>query len=54
MLLLFSACQAAVREWLKNPSHRRNLLNPRYTEGGVGIGQGENGEIYVTQVYLER
>ncbi len=44
----------AVREWLNNPSHRRNLLNPRYTVGGVGISQGEKETIYVTQVYLER
>jgi uncharacterized protein YkwD len=46
--------QTAVREWLNSPSHRRNLLNPRYTVGGVGIAQGEKGTIYVTQVYLER
>ena len=46
--------QAAVREWLNSPSHRRNLLNPRYTAGGVGISQGEKGTIYVTQIYLER
>ncbi|MBI3798439.1 MAG: PDZ domain-containing protein [Deltaproteobacteria bacterium] len=46
--------QVAVREWLNSPKHRRNLLNPRYTAGGVGISQGETGTIYVTQVYLER
>jgi uncharacterized protein YkwD len=46
--------QTAVREWLNNPSHRRNLLNPRYTAGGVGISQGEKEALYVTQVYLER
>jgi len=46
--------QTAVREWLNNPSHRKNLLNPRYTAGGVGISQGEKEAIYVTQVYLER
>jgi len=45
---------AVVREWLKNPSHSKNLLSPRYTEGGVGIAQGEKEQIYVTEVYLER
>ena len=45
--------QMAVREWLNNPSHRRNLLNPRYTTGGVGISHGEKETVYVTQVYLE-
>jgi uncharacterized protein YkwD len=48
------AARAAVREWINSPSHRRNLLNPRYTAGGVGISQGEKDAIYVTQVYVER
>jgi len=46
--------QATVREWLNSPGHRKNLLNPRYTAGGVGISQGEKDAIYVTQVYMER
>ncbi|HEV8712808.1 MAG TPA: CAP domain-containing protein [Candidatus Binatia bacterium] len=46
--------QATVREWLDSPGHRRNLLNPRYTAGGVGISQDEKDAIYVTQVYMER
>src|SRR2546428_609096 len=45
---------AVVREWLKTPSHSKNLLSPRYTEGGVGIARAEKEQIYVTQVYLER
>jgi len=45
---------AVVREWLKNPSHSKNLLSPRYTEGGVGIARAEKEQIYVTEVYLER
>ena len=44
----------AVREWLKSPGHRKNLLNPRYTEGGIGIAEGETDAIYITQVFLER
>lgn len=42
-----------VREWLSSPGHRKNVLNPRYTVGGVGIARGERGELYVTQVFLE-
>lgn len=42
-----------VREWLSSPGHRKNVLNPRYTIGGVGIARGERGELYVTQVFLE-
>jgi len=46
--------QITVGEWLKSPSHRKNLLNPRYTVGGAGIAWGEQETIYVTQVYLAR
>jgi uncharacterized protein YkwD len=46
--------QEAVTEWLKSPNHRKNMLNPRYTAGGVGIARGEQGTVYITQVYLER
>jgi len=44
----------AVREWLKSAGHRKNLLNPRYTEGGIGIAGGGTDTIYITQVFLER
>jgi len=44
--------QMAIQEWLKSPDHRKNLLNPSYAAGGVGIAQGEQGTIYITQVYL--
>jgi uncharacterized protein YkwD len=46
--------QVAVQEWLKSSSYRKNLLNPRYTEGGVGVAQEGKEKIYITQVYLER
>jgi uncharacterized protein YkwD len=46
--------QVAVTEWLKSPNHRKNMLNPRYAAGGVGIARGEQGTVYITQVYLER
>jgi uncharacterized protein YkwD len=46
--------QVTVTEWLKNPNHRKNMLNPRYAAGGVGIARGEQGTVYLTQVYLER
>ncbi|MGH7960648.1 MAG: CAP domain-containing protein, partial [Candidatus Binatia bacterium] len=44
---------AVIREWLSSPGHRKNLLNPRYSVGGVGIARGERGELYVTQMFLE-
>jgi uncharacterized protein YkwD len=42
-----------VREWLRSPGQRKNVLHPRYSEGGVGIARGEGDTIYITQVYLE-
>lgn len=41
-----------VEEWLESASHRRNVLNARYSTSGVGVARGERGEIYVTQVFL--
>jgi uncharacterized protein YkwD len=43
-----------VQAWLKSPSHRKTLLDPRYTLGGVGVAVGQHDRIYITQVYLER
>jgi uncharacterized protein YkwD len=43
-----------VREWLRIPSHRKNVLNPRYSEGGVGIARGAGDKMYIAQIYLER
>jgi uncharacterized protein YkwD len=46
--------RVAVHEWFQSPSHYKNLLNPRYSEGGVGVARGEKEEVYVTQVFLEQ
>ena len=43
-----------VQAWLKSPGHRKNLLDPRYTLGGVGVAVGQPDRVYITQVYLER
>jgi uncharacterized protein YkwD len=43
-----------VREWLRSPSHRKHVLNPRYSEGGVGVARGAGDKIHITQIYLER
>jgi uncharacterized protein YkwD len=44
----------AVRGWMKSPSHRDNILNPDYTDSGIGIAVTDGGRIYVTQVFIER
>jgi uncharacterized protein YkwD len=30
-------------------NHRSNILNPSYTEVGIGVVQARNGQVYVTQ-----
>jgi uncharacterized protein YkwD len=42
---------AAVQGWMTSPGHRENLLQPGYTETGVGIWREDN-TYYVTQLFM--
>lgn len=50
--------RATVQAWMHSPPHRRNLLDPMYTEVGIGIANGaptaldagEQGSTYVTDL----
>jgi uncharacterized protein YkwD len=44
----------AVECWLESSAHRKNLLNVRWQETGIGIAVAANGAYYFTQVFLER
>lgn len=44
----------AVKGWMNSPGHRQNILDDDWTTTGVGIGIAENGEVYITQVFLKR
>ena len=44
----------AVRGWMQSPTHRENILDPDYTDSGIGIAFTGGGRIYVTQVFIER
>lgn len=44
---------SVIQEWLQSPGHKKNLLSPRYQETGIGVAAGDNGTVYVTQVFLE-
>lgn len=46
--------QLAVKEWMRSPSHRQNILDGRYNETGIGIAKSKNGTIYITQVFLQK
>jgi uncharacterized protein YkwD len=38
-----------MRAWLNSPGHRANILNPGYSEIGVGIVMSSGGQPYYTQ-----
>lgn len=47
----------AETEFMNEPrhqqNHRWNILNPDYAEVGVGIVQGSNGQLYITQDFIK-
>ena len=45
------AVQCAVDGWLNSPGHKRNLLNTKYTDTGIGIAN-KRGTVYYTQIFL--
>lgn len=40
-----------VQLWMKSAEHRANILNPTFTEAGVGHAMDTKGRIYWTQVF---
>lgn len=43
----------AFESWLESPLHRRNILDERFQQTGIGIAKSERGAIYVTQVFIQ-
>lgn len=37
--------------WMKSEHHRENILNPKFTEIGIGLASNAKGEVYYTQVF---
>jgi uncharacterized protein YkwD len=42
---------SATEAWMKSPDHRKNLLNPTYTELGTGYALDDSGRPYYVQVF---
>ena len=42
---------AVVGGWMASPGHRANILNPTYTETGVGFALDRSGRRYYAQVF---
>lgn len=43
-----SDCAAVIAAWMNSPGHRTNMLNPSYTNIGIGMAIGSNGAKYWT------
>ncbi len=43
--------EEVMRFWLSSPGHRDNILNPNYTDIGVGVSEDQNGNLYWTQLF---
>jgi uncharacterized protein YkwD len=37
--------------WMDSPSHRKNILNPKVTQIGLGKARNKKGNYYYTQVF---
>lgn len=44
----------AVKNWMRSPTHRDNILNAAWTTTGIGIARAESGEIFITQIFIKR
>ncbi|KAB7707203.1 hypothetical protein F9802_09355 [Bacillus aerolatus] len=50
----YSTAEAVMKGWMNSPGHRANILNPNYTEIGIGIAKGGEYGTYYTQMFVKR
>lgn len=46
--------EAAFKAWMNSEGHKKNILNPNFTELGVGIAPKGNGSYIYTQLFIGR
>jgi len=44
----------SVRGWMRSQTHRENILDPGWSETGIGIAYARNGDIYITEIFADR
>jgi len=44
---------SVVTAWMNSPGHKANILNPSYTQIGVGLAKNSNGTCYWTQMFIK-
>lgn len=37
--------------WMNSPKHKENIVNPLYTEMGIGIATDANGRVFVVEIF---
>lgn len=45
---------ASLRGWMDSEPHKRNLLDPAYTQTAIGVWISANGTVYFTEIFLKR
>ncbi|MCA1623383.1 MAG: CAP domain-containing protein [Acidobacteria bacterium] len=43
-----------VKYWMESPTHEENILDEEWTTTGVGIFGVDNGDIFITQIFIKR
>jgi uncharacterized protein YkwD len=47
----FGRPETALKFWMNSRPHRENILEPNFTEIGIGIARDRDGDVYFTQVF---
>lgn len=47
-----SSAEEAHRLLVNSPSHRANMLDPAYTQVGIGTARGADGAIYAVEIFV--
>jgi uncharacterized protein YkwD len=50
----YATAAAVMQAWMNSPGHRANILNPNFTEIGVGVVANAHGYLYWTQEFGAR
>lgn len=53
-LAINRSVDAAEQAFMNSPGHRANILNPNYTELGIGVAYSASGAVYVVQNFIGR
>jgi len=50
----FTSASEVVTAWMSSPAHQANILDPNFTEIGIGVAADKFGNLYWTQVFADQ